>query len=131
MVRMRADPRTQAYVQRRTQEGLSSKEIQRCLKRYIVRELYPLIVADLACSADLPWHRSVNLVIERFYLSLKMERVWCRDYANHAEVICDTTEYIVGVYNNERLRSKPGYLSPAVYERTMASKSPIEVSGTS
>ncbi len=54
MVRMRADPRTQAYVQRRTQKGLSSKEIQRCLKRYIVRELYPLIVADLACSADLP-----------------------------------------------------------------------------
>ena len=32
---------------RRTAEGRSSKEIQRCLKRYIVRELYPLILADL------------------------------------------------------------------------------------
>jgi transposase len=51
MVRMRSDPRTRAYVARRTAEGLSSKEIQRCLKRYIIRELYPLILADLADSA--------------------------------------------------------------------------------
>jgi transposase len=28
-------------------QGLSRKEIQRCLKRYIGRELYPLILADL------------------------------------------------------------------------------------
>ena len=47
MVRMRSDPRTQAYVARRTKEGKSAKEIQRCLKRYIIRELYPLILADL------------------------------------------------------------------------------------
>ena len=51
MVRMRSDPRTRAYVARRTAEGLSSKEIQRCLKRYIIRELYPLILADMADSA--------------------------------------------------------------------------------
>lgn len=47
MVRMRSEPRTRAYVERRTAEGLSNKEIQRCLKRYIIRELYPLILADL------------------------------------------------------------------------------------
>lgn len=47
LVRMRSDPRTRAYVERRTKEGLSGKEIQRCLKRYLVRELYPLIMADL------------------------------------------------------------------------------------
>jgi len=50
MVRMRSDPRTRTYVERRTQEGLSSKEIHRCLKRYIVREIYPLIMADLGVS---------------------------------------------------------------------------------
>jgi transposase len=50
LVRMRSDPRTRAYVDRRTQEGMSLKEIHRCLKRYIVRELYPLILADLAES---------------------------------------------------------------------------------
>lgn len=48
MVRMRSDPRTQAYVARRTSEGLSLKEIHRCLKRYIVRELFPLILSDLS-----------------------------------------------------------------------------------
>jgi transposase len=47
MVRMRSDARTRVYVERRTNEGLSTKEIQRCLKRYIVRELYPLILDDL------------------------------------------------------------------------------------
>jgi transposase len=47
MVRMRSDPRTQAYVDRRTAEGLTTKEIQRCLKRYIVRELFPVIMSDL------------------------------------------------------------------------------------
>jgi len=38
---------------RRTREGLSKKEIHRCLKRYIVRELYPLILADLQDSRRL------------------------------------------------------------------------------
>ena len=33
MVRMRSEPRTRAYVARRTSEGLSAKEIHRCLKR--------------------------------------------------------------------------------------------------
>jgi len=50
MVRMRSDLRTRAYVDRRTKEGMSNKEIHRCLKSYIARELYPLILADLAAS---------------------------------------------------------------------------------
>jgi len=50
MVRMRSDPRTRAYDERRTKEGMSNKEIHRCLKRYLVRELYPIILADLAES---------------------------------------------------------------------------------
>jgi transposase len=50
MVRMRSDPRTRAYVERRTKEGMSRKEIHRCLKRYLVREVYPLILEDLGVS---------------------------------------------------------------------------------
>lgn len=38
---------------RRTAQGMSNKEIQRCLKRYIVRELYPLILADLSEAATI------------------------------------------------------------------------------
>lgn len=68
--------------------------------------------------------------MERFFLSLKMERVWRCDYANHAEAIRDITEYIVGFYN-DRLHSKLGYLPPTDYERAMASKPPIKVFGIS
>ena len=40
LTRMRYDERTREYVTRRTAQGLSTKDITRCLKRYIARELY-------------------------------------------------------------------------------------------
>ncbi|MFC9456492.1 transposase, partial [Streptomyces sp. NPDC056983] len=40
LVRMRYDPRTRLYVARRTAEGMSKKDIFRCLKRFIAREVY-------------------------------------------------------------------------------------------
>ena len=40
LTRLRHDPRTQAYVERRTAEGLTKKDIMRCLKRYVAREVY-------------------------------------------------------------------------------------------
>jgi transposase len=39
--RMSSDPATRGYVERRTAEGKSKKEIIRCLKRYVAREVYP------------------------------------------------------------------------------------------
>jgi transposase len=41
ITRMSSHPPTRAYVTRRTAEGLSKKEIIRCLKRYVAREVYP------------------------------------------------------------------------------------------
>jgi transposase len=38
--RMSSDPRTRAYVERRTLEGRSKPEIMRVLKRYVAREVY-------------------------------------------------------------------------------------------
>jgi transposase len=43
IVRMRWHTPTIAYVERRTAEGLSKKEIIRCLKRYVAREVYALL----------------------------------------------------------------------------------------
>jgi transposase len=40
ITRLRHDPRTRAYAERRTAEGMSKKEIIRCLKRYVAREVY-------------------------------------------------------------------------------------------
>jgi transposase len=44
VVRMRYCPRTRAYVERRTQQGLTKKDIIRCLKRFIAREVYQALV---------------------------------------------------------------------------------------
>jgi transposase len=41
ITRMSSHPPTRAYVARRNKEGLSKKEIIRCLKRYVAREVYP------------------------------------------------------------------------------------------
>ncbi|HSS92183.1 MAG TPA: IS110 family transposase [Streptosporangiaceae bacterium] len=41
ITRMSSHPPTRAYVARRSKEGLSKKEIIRCLKRYAAREVYP------------------------------------------------------------------------------------------
>ena len=46
ITRMATDPRTRAYVTRRTAEGLSKTEIIRCLKRYIAREVHALLTAN-------------------------------------------------------------------------------------
>ena len=42
---MRWDLRTRAYVTRRTAQGLSKKEIIRCLKRYIARDVHTALLA--------------------------------------------------------------------------------------
>lgn len=43
--RMTYDKRTRAYVERRTAEGLSKKEIRRILKRYLARQIYRTLTA--------------------------------------------------------------------------------------
>jgi transposase len=40
LTRMRSCPRTRAYITRRTAQGKAPREIRRCLKRHIARELY-------------------------------------------------------------------------------------------
>jgi transposase len=48
LCRLRWDPTTRAYVERRTKQGRSKAEIIRCLKRYIAREVYAAIQADFS-----------------------------------------------------------------------------------
>jgi transposase len=43
--RMSRDKRTRTYVARRTKEGKTKKEIIRCLKRYIAREIYRILAS--------------------------------------------------------------------------------------
>lgn len=69
-----------------------------------------------------------NAIAERFFLNLKMERVWQRQYANQTEAKNDVADYIINFYNCVRLNSVLGNLPPTVYERKMAAQDPIVVS---
>ncbi len=44
--RLSHDPRTRAYAQRRREEGKTPREIRRCLKRYVARQLFRLLEAE-------------------------------------------------------------------------------------
>lgn len=61
-----------------------------------------------------------NAVVERFFLNLKMERVWQGDYANQGEAQRDITDYIVRFYNDRRLNSKLNDVSLNAFEQQAA-----------
>jgi transposase InsO family protein len=82
----------------------------------------------IRCSMSRKGNCWDHAVMERFFLNLKMERVWQQDYANHGEAQRDIADYVVRFYNGTRHHSKLRYLSPAVYERKMAAIPPIPVS---
>jgi transposase len=48
--RMRWDDDTQAYVKRRTAQGKTPREIKRCLKRYVAREIFRLLESAPAAT---------------------------------------------------------------------------------
>lgn len=54
LVRMQYHQPTRDYVARRTAQGLTKREIMRCLKRYVARELLPLIRDALAAPNKSP-----------------------------------------------------------------------------
>ncbi|KAF4530881.1 hypothetical protein B566_EDAN018925 [Ephemera danica] len=82
----------------------------------------------ITCSMSRKGNCWDNAVMERFFLNLKMERVWQRKYANQMEAIKDVTDYIVGFYNCIRRHSALGNIAPLVYEKQFAAKQPIAVS---
>mgnify|MGYP001191784137 CR=1 FL=1 len=84
----------------------ASKEYQALLQRH-----------QFVCSMSRLGNCWDNAVAERFFLNLKMERVWQRDYANHAEAKGDIADYIVNFYNERRLSSKLNYMSPNHFEK--------------
>lgn len=53
LVRMQYHQPTRDYVARRTTQGLTKREIMRCLKRYVARELLP-IIRDALIEHDTP-----------------------------------------------------------------------------
>ncbi len=83
----------------------ASEEYQSLLRRH-----------GLVCSMSGLGDCWDNAVAERFFLNLKMERVWQKRYVDRAEARRDITQYIVGFYNPVRLHSTLGYASPQEFE---------------
>jgi len=57
-----------------------------------------------------------NVVTERFFRSLKSERVNYRRYQTRSQAIADIINYIEPFYNQKRRHYKLGNISPAQYE---------------
>lgn len=73
LVRMNIDPRTKNYVIKRTEEGKSKREIMRCLKRYVAREVYHQIMNPIPAPAisDLrPLRHEMGITLQKAATSL-------------------------------------------------------------
>ena len=67
LVRMVSDHRTKEYVAKRTLEGKGKREIMRCLKRYVAREIYRQIFNPIAAPTitDLrPLRKQLGLTLQ-------------------------------------------------------------------
>lgn len=60
-----------------------------------------------------------NAVTERFFRSLKAERVNYRRYQNRAQSIADVIDYTDSFYNQKRRHYRLGIISPNEYERRL------------
>ncbi|MFD0691971.1 transposase [Actinomadura fibrosa] len=86
--RMAWEPRTRAYVTRRTAEGKTKPEIIRCLKRHIAREVHHLPVPEHPASnhstTPLDSYKSIGKA-ERYHRTLAEEWACARPYLAEAE----------------------------------------------
>lgn len=116
-----------ALAQRQPAPGLLLHSDQGC---QYTSDAWQHLLADHGIRASMSRRGNCwdNAVVERFFLSLKMERVWQRRYANHGEARRDIADYIIGFYNSVRIHSTLGYMPPNIYEQQTAAEPPIAVS---
>ncbi len=75
-----------------------------------------LATAGLECSMSRSGNCYDNAVVESFFRTLKVERVYDQRYATLEEAQRDLAQYIEVFYNRVRRHSTLGYVSPVVYE---------------
>ena len=113
--RMIHHPQTRDYVDRRTAEGKSTKEIRRCLMRHIARGLYRLLIADLTDAQRPPRPRSINAVAESFFATLKKELVNRRPWPPRPSYAAEIFDYIEVFFSRGR-RERARHDLPADFE---------------
>ncbi len=74
LVRMNIDARTKDYVAKRTEEGKSKREIMRCLKRYVAREVYRQITNPIPAPPVLdlrPYRHQLGMTLQQAATALQ------------------------------------------------------------
>lgn len=89
----------------------ASHEYQKLLKQY-----------GMVCSMSKKGDCWDNSVVERFFRSLKTERIYRTIYCDREAAKRDTIDYIEMFYNSRRLHSYLGYMSPNDYEAARVKK---------
>jgi putative transposase len=112
------DALTMAYQQRHPDAGLimhtdrgsqyASKQYRRLLKAYAM-------IASMSRKANC-WD---NSVVESFFKTLKVERVYRQTYATRDHARIDIVNWIEGFYNRYRLHSSIGFQSPVDAEASL------------
>lgn len=69
--RMSFDERTVAYIERRTSEGKTKRETMRCLKRYVAREVYSILLDPTATK----YPKGNELTIKRSVLGMSQKTI--------------------------------------------------------
>ena len=108
------------YVQRRTAQGRSKPEINRCLKRYVAREIF----GDSAVrkgqrfppSAPLDQYSSINALAESINGLYKTEAIRRRGPWRSLEAVEFATLEWVDWFNSRRLLEPIGNIPPAEAE---------------
>ncbi|WP_406457437.1 transposase [Streptomyces sp. NBC_01622] len=112
---------SQDYVRHRLAEGKTKREIIRCLKRYVAREIYRHIAPQTPRhtprnqpETPLDIHRGINAAAESFWALLK-EETGTRTWPDRATARAEVFSFIETFYNRRRLRKHKtfGYLTPA------------------
>jgi transposase InsO family protein len=118
IVRMRFHQPTINYVARRTAEGKTKREIIRCLKRYVIREVYHLLrPAPRRAPRQVDNYRSVNPMAEALNGTCKAELIEMQGPWKDVDQVERVIFQWVTWYNEERLHSAFDYVPPAEYER--------------
>ena len=80
------------------------------------RELYLLILADLADAATVSRHRSVNAVAESFFATFKKQTVFGKPIGTRHAMRQQVFEFIEIYYNRVRRHSANGWVTPVEFE---------------
>lgn len=115
---MRFHEPTIAYFARRTAEGKSKRDIIRCLKRHVIREVYHLVKTyPTPAKSRVDNYRSINAMIESFWGTMQVELLNRKKWKTRLQLANAIFDYIEIYYNRQRRHSALHWKTPEGFEK--------------